>query len=279
MQPLYEFGGDGPVMHIAPANGFPPQTYIPLVRHFTDAYRVLCLPPRSLWPDERPPEQRIYWHKLIATDLLDGLRAHNLTDVIAVGHSFGGVASLIAAEREPERFRALILLDPTILPGFIMRMLQTLRVLRMRTFGTNMADRAEKRRNDFQSREEAYDYFKGRRLFAAWPEETLRLYVDSMLPDENGGVKLAWPPAWESYVFHTFYAGTWRHVPGVRGKVPVLIVRGGASDTYRPDAVKQMARALPEAAAREVPGHGHLFPLEAPDATASVILEWLKEVK
>src|SRR3990172_7938003 len=120
MQPIYEFGGDGPLMSVAIANGFPPQTYTPFVKPFTAKYRVVCLPPRALWPGERPPDKLISWRDTIAPDLIAGIRDYDLRDMVAIGHSFGGVATLLAAIAEPERFKAIILLDPTILPQFLM---------------------------------------------------------------------------------------------------------------------------------------------------------------
>lgn len=113
--PLIELGGDGSVLHLAVANGFPPQTYLPLLRPLMTRHRAVCLLPRALWPAEPVPETLHDWDSL-AVDILAGLRQHNLTDVIAVGHSFGAVASILACLREPNRFRALVLLDPTILP-------------------------------------------------------------------------------------------------------------------------------------------------------------------
>ncbi len=56
MTDVYEFGGDGPVLHIAHANGFPPGTYRPLAATLTDRYRVIGLPARPLWPGSRPEE-------------------------------------------------------------------------------------------------------------------------------------------------------------------------------------------------------------------------------
>src|SRR5262245_22227216 len=113
-QTLYEFGGkpDAPVMHLAVANGFPPQTYIPLFQPFTERYRVVSLPPRALWSGQHDPSETGSWRAL-ADDLLAGMETHKLNNVIAVGHSFGGVASALAAIKQPQRFRALILLDPT----------------------------------------------------------------------------------------------------------------------------------------------------------------------
>ena len=62
-QTLLELAGDAdaPILHIAPANGFPPQTYLPMLRGLSASYRVVCCPPRALWGDQAPPAELRDW--------------------------------------------------------------------------------------------------------------------------------------------------------------------------------------------------------------------------
>ena len=282
MQPIYEFGDAPadeqshlPTMTIAPANGFPPITYQPLLLPFTSDYQVMSLPPRALWPGETPPEKQLNWKQTLAVDLLQAIREADLREIIGIGHSFGGIATMLAAIKDPTRFKAIILLDPTILTRPLMWAVRWSSLIG-KDFGNAMAQRAAKRRDHFESVEDAYDYFKGKRLFASWPEETLRLYAESVQPDPAGGVRLAWPRDWEAYYFRAFYTYTWREIPKFAATgIPVLTVRGGTSDTLTEKAAAQMQKMMPDMAYREVAGHGHLFPQSAPDATRDVIREWL----
>ena len=190
---LVDMGGDAgrPVMQLAIANGFPPQTYQPLMDHFTDGYRVVSLPPRALWGDE-PPGRLMDgddWRS-IAADMLWAMDAHDLRDVVAIGHSFGGVATLIALQQQPERFRAVVLLDPTILPQTVCEMFQTLR-----NDGTvesfPMVQGALNRRSQFDSADAAFGHYRQKSLFAGWPDATLRLYAEhGTRPSAYGGVEL-----------------------------------------------------------------------------------------
>jgi len=275
MQPIYELGGNGPLIHLAVANGFPPQTYKPLLTPFTEHYRVACLLPHALWPGELPPKKWVNWHDGLAQDLIAGLRAYNLRDMIGIGHSFGGVATVIAAIAEPERFRAVILLDPTILPQSYLWMVAFLRRLGIR-ISHSLAEHAENRRTDFPSVAEAYTYFRDKRLFANWPDETVRCYAESLIPAPGrAGLTLAWPRDWEAYYFRTLYTGVWRELPKLRGKMPLLLVRGENSNTLYPKAAARIRQILPELAYAEIAGHGHLFPLSAPEETRRVIIDWL----
>jgi len=99
--PPYDFGGTGPIIHLAHANGFPPGAYRPLADTLTNhpadnsgqRYHVIGLPARHLlWPGSRP-ESISDWHPL-ADDLIQGLDDLGLRGIIGVGHSIGGVFTL-----------------------------------------------------------------------------------------------------------------------------------------------------------------------------------------
>jgi pimeloyl-ACP methyl ester carboxylesterase len=272
--PLYDFGGSGPVLHIAIANGFPPQTYIPLVGPLTAHHHAVCLPPRALWPDADRLEKPASWETL-GDDLLAGLREHDLTGVVAVGHSFGAIASMLAVIQEPARFRALCLLDPTILPDHALALVDQARAKGLAA-RIPLAMGARRRKQHFASKAEALAYWQDRALFADWPEESLQCYVDGMLrPAADDGFELTWPPEWEAHYYETVYTRPWPLVERLRGLLPVLVVSGGTSDTFVEASARKMRDLLPEAAYRTVPGCGHLFPQAAPDAARAILSAWL----
>lgn len=277
-QPLIELGGDpdAPVMHIAIANGFPPQTYIPLLRPFMEDYRVVCLPPRALWGDQTPPSEYQNWQTL-ADDMLAGFDQYELDNVVAVGHSFGAIASLLAVITAPDRFQSLILLDPTILMPNLLDMTR-------QAWEQGVADQiplvqgAMRRRTDFESVEDAFERFRGKRLFSDWSDDVLRLYVEyGTHPKTDGdGVELTWSPEWEAYYFSTVHLTIWEDLPKLDGLVPTLIVRGGDSDTFVTESRDKVKTLVPSATYAEVAGHGHLFPQSAPEDAAAVIGEFIQ---
>ncbi len=274
-QALYDFGGSGPLMHMAVANGFPPQTYKPLLDPFTADYHVISLPPRGLWPGiGAPPETVGTWREL-ADDLLAGLRQHDMMDVIAIGHSFGAIASMLAVLEEPQRFRALILLDPTLLPPPIMEAFREARQ-RGEIPRLPLVDGALKRKDRFDSLDEAFDYWRGKPLFQDWPDAVLRLYTESMTqPAAQGGLELSWPRDWEAYYYLSMYTDGWHDLPKLRGLLPTLIIRAAQSDAYVKAAGEVAESLLPEAAHVTLEGYGHLFPQAAPDATRQIMADWL----
>ena len=44
----HDWGGRGPILHLAHANGFPPESYRSLVRELTPAFRVVAAAARPL---------------------------------------------------------------------------------------------------------------------------------------------------------------------------------------------------------------------------------------
>ena len=279
-QPLIELGGssNAPLMHMAVANGFPPATYIPLLRPFMDDYRVVSLPPRALWGGEVPPEGFHDWW-IIADDLLAGFDQYQLEDIVAVGHSFGAIGTMLAVIKEPERFRALILLDPTILMPKFLGMIK-------QAWDHNVVDQiplvqgAKRRRREFDSVDDAFTRFRGKRLFENWSDEVLRLYVEhgTQTKPDGTGVELAWSAEWEAFYFSTVQQTIWDDLSKAAGLVPTLIVRGGTSDTFVEAALAETQNLMPSATYATVEGHGHLFPQSDPESAAEHIQAFLEGI-
>ena len=276
--PLWEYGGSGPVINIAPANGFPPATYLPLFEGLKRAHRIVCIPPRALRGEGPPPAKAGSW-EMVAEDLVAGWEAHHLAPVIAVGHSFGAVSSLLASIRARHLVRALILLDPTIREPRVMAQAAAAR----KAHGEvrfHLVDTALRRRAVFETRESAFAYWRRRRLFHDWSDEALQRYADAMLrPAQEGhGFTLAWPAEWETWYYRSFYPGTWEDIPHLDEALPLLIIGGETSDTLSPESAAKLREMLPRATHVTMPGAGHLFPQSHPAETRAILEQWLAGV-
>jgi pimeloyl-ACP methyl ester carboxylesterase len=274
--PLVELGGQGSLVHLALANGFPPETYLPAVEPLARRFRVVSLPPRALWNDAGPPPPEPGSWDMLADDLLDGMRRHGLDRVIGLGHSFGAVATLLAAVREPARFRALCFLDPTMLPPAVMDDLRRQRARGEMSFRP-LVQGALKRRSAFATEAEAFAYWRAKPLFADWTDDAVGRYTKSMLrPAVGGGFTLAWSAAWEAWYYMSFHTESWAALDALDPAIPLLVARGERSDTFFAEAEALMRVKRPGVVCRVMPGRGHLFPQAAPGETAHEILAWLE---
>jgi len=270
------------LVHHAVANGFPPELYSPLYREIRlnadPNWMAVSFPPRPLWIPTPVPGSLVGWNTL-AQDWIHAWEGLTLPPAIAVGHSFGGVASLLVSIDRPDLIRALVLLDPTVFSRSISRKAGLVRFLRR--LGVELripiVERALRRRRDFPSREEAYRFFAEKRLFSDWPSYALRLYVDhGLVPVEGGaGFTLRWSPEWEAQCFRTLETRIWARFRDLSQSIPVLILRGQRSDVFTRDVALDIQKELPHAQLEEVPNAGHLFPISHPQETAQLISKWL----
>lgn len=268
---LHEFGGEGPVVHLAHANGFPPGSYRLLADALVERYRVIALPSRALWPGSQPETVRDW--RALADDLILGLDELGLRGILGIGHSIGGVLTMWAAIRRPDLFRAVVLIDPVILPP---AWLLTLRVMRCvgLYWRQPLVQGALRRRRVWPSQPACYESYWNKPLFANWPEASLRAYVEAgTRPRADGQVELVYSPEWEARIFATSPVDVWRDVAKLRA--PALIIRGEQSNTFRPECPARMKRLLPNAHYVVIPGAGHLAPLERPAETGAAIRAFL----
>jgi pimeloyl-ACP methyl ester carboxylesterase len=278
-QPFIKLGGNPhkPMIHIAPANGFVPQTYLPMFQTFMDDYQIVSMPPRALWGDGEAPEISldVTWMQL-ADDLLAGIEKFGLQDIIAIGHSFGGVASFLAALKKPQYFKALIMLDPVIIPFQFAQKLMAIGAKGQLT-PFPLAEGAKRRRNTFDSLEDAFERFREKSVFADWSDDVLRLYVEYGTSQQADGIRqLTWSGAWEAFYYSSYYAEIWDDIAKLKNlDIPMLFIAAGDAETYSHEAQAKVRQLVPHATHSSIEGYGHLFPQSAPQKTARMIREWL----
>jgi len=117
--------------------------------------------------------------------------------IVAVGHSYGGCTSTLAATIYPQLFDSLYLIDPVILQPYNEPKPYKIR---------DLAVGALNRRETWSSRQEAFASFSQNPFFAAWDAEVLKIYIECGLyetkaDDEKDIVKLKMPGVQEAIVF------------------------------------------------------------------------------
>ncbi|MBL8094568.1 MAG: alpha/beta hydrolase [Anaerolineales bacterium] len=259
----------------AHANGYPPGAYRPLLDQLAEHHRVLAPEARPLWPGARP--EAVSTWDVFADDWLAWAMREALPPVIGVGHSIGAITLLQAALRAPERFTALVLLDPVLFtPGRHWLW----RVVRAAGLGERLHPLVKatlKRRRHFASVAEMVGRYRRVSVFKRIDDRGLLAYAESLAaPAPEGGVTLRFTPEWEARIYMTGAPDLWRRLPTL--KHPALIVAGAESDTFVPAAVSRARRALPQAEVEIVPGAGHLVPLEKPNDVAELITGFVERL-
>ncbi|OGB33870.1 MAG: alpha/beta hydrolase [Burkholderiales bacterium RIFCSPLOWO2_12_FULL_61_40] len=202
------------------------------------------------------------------------------TPAFLVGHSLGGILSLMAAARQPALVRGVVLVDAPILGGW---RATTVGVMKSTQLMGSMppAKISRQRRNNWPSQQAALEHFRHKKAFAKWDPQVLQDYISHGTHDEGQGQEtkrvLSFDRAVETAIYNTFpnhLEGLFRRHPV---KCPVTFIGGSQSAE-----MKQVGMAMTD---RFTKGRtmmldgSHLFPMEKPLATAAAIEAALRNLE
>lgn len=262
-------------LNIAHANGYPPRCYRALAEALSPRFCVVGPPTREMAAGERDAWAALTTWRPLADDLIESLDAldaeHDTGPIIGLGHSLGGVLTLYAAARRPDRFAGVVLIDPVFLLPEVIAWL-TAQGDEGEGPRASLVQGAVQRRNAWPDAASAFAHFRPKPVFARFDDDALRDYVAGALTDDGaGGLTLTIPRDWEAQIYRTPPTDVWDVLP--RLTVPTLAIRGAESDTLSPAAWARWQSLQPAATFVELAGVGHLLPFEAPAAVAAVILD------
>ncbi|MDB5775878.1 MAG: alpha/beta hydrolase [Herbaspirillum sp.] len=259
-----------PILHFAHANSYPAGTYRLFFERLRQHYDIHAMAMHAHNPDYPVDDG---WTSL-GRELSDELARRYSAPVILVGHSLGGILSLIAARNRPDLVRCVVLLDSPIVAGWRAMILRLMKAFNVEH--KHAPSRfSVKRRNVWPDRESSYRHFASKRVFAAWPEEVLRDYVEHGISEQENGVGLSFSRETETAIYRT--------IPHDLGKltkqnfpVPVGFIGGEDSVECRLAGLAATRRLVGENFI-QIPG-GHLFPMATPEAAAEAVNQMINTV-
>lgn len=270
-----DWGGSGPLSHFSHATGLCAGVYTPLAERLRSHLKIIGMDDRGHGKTTVPanPANLKGWGVFV--DDLASFFEHLTEPVIAIGHSRGATVSLLLAIKRPELIRALVLIDPTILPfswmwwWYLAKKTGTAR--RVPIVAT-----AAKRKYIWPDRRAMLDAYRSKAVFRSWQKGFLEAYIENGTEEtEDGKIKLCCAPAWESRCFAVCPHDVWRYIPGL--KHPTLVLYGATSDTFLAPAANRFKAKVPLASMVPLAGTGHFVPMDRPADTAEIIVTFLKE--
>ncbi|MCC6260395.1 MAG: alpha/beta hydrolase [Anaerolineales bacterium] len=261
--PHFDFGGDKTPLHFLHANGYPPECYQTLFEFFQTQYHLFGMKLRPLWADAKLSDVKNW--RILSDDLLRFLPTLTADPVIGVGHSVGATVTLRAALQNPQKFRALILLDPVLfVPSFILLW----RIIYALGLGAKFHPKVAatlRRRKTFDNLEIVFRGYRTREVFRHVSDENLKNYIQGITqPKPEGGFELIFSPEWESNIYMTGLQDfdIWNNLHKLQ--IPTLIIRGSESDTFTKKAQKLIEKKNPKIQFEVLEKATHIFPLEYP---------------
>lgn len=256
----------------AHANGYPAGTYRQLFEAWRQAgWRVKA--PEKFGHDPHYPVTS-NWPRL-RDQLVDFITAegHSAADPVwLVGHSLGGLLSLLAACRRPELVAGLVMLDSPVMSGW---RAHSVRMLKLSGLINRVSPGkvSRTRRHEWPTRKAVLAHYGAKTLFARWAPGVLEDYVKAGTVRAGGKMVLAFEREVETRIYdtlpHHFGALLRRHPP----RCPVGFIAGTKSKEIRQGGL-ETSRTLAGERFRWIEG-GHLYPMERPAETAALVLELL----
>lgn len=209
-----------------------------------------------------PAQVPLDWH-IYRRDLAQLAAALGGEPPLIAGHSLGATTAFHASRDHPALARRLLLIDPPFIPFADAPACRAM--LDAGQWPPNpLADRASRRSAHFPSRAVARKIWRGRAIFADWPDDALDAYLRHALHDApDGGVTLACTPAWESA---TYRGVSTRFAAAMEQPGPPFALLIAEHGSPVPPADVTRIRALhPQAAIHQMPGTGHMLPVTHAD--------------
>jgi len=192
--------------------------------------------------------------------------------VFLVGHSLGGILSMMVAAQSPELVRGVVLLDSPMLGGWRAKLLQVGKRLPMAE-ALSPASVSRKRRTRWASQAEALTHFQHKRVFAKWQPQVLQDYVAHGTHDEVGPQGLRRVLSFDRDIESAIYNGLPDHLEGYFKRHPLTCktaLIGGLQSRELRQVGLDFSRRITQGRITMVDGT-HLFPMEHPGVAAAAI--------
>jgi pimeloyl-ACP methyl ester carboxylesterase len=233
---------------------------------------------RPLWPGADAASIQDW--EPFTCDLADFLDQQAHGSLIGAGHSMGAIATLRLALRQPERFSALILIDPVLFPPWMVVLWDLIYRLGPFYRFNPLVRRALRRRERFANVDAMFSNYRTKTVFQYMDDRALQAYVNAAaLTTDDGQVTLAYPRSWEARVYITGVRrdlDIWRQLPELGP--PLLVIRGAKTNTFWASTARRLQRRLPTARVITIPDATHLVPLERPQEVHRATNSFLEKI-
>lgn len=256
-------------IHFLHGVGFSSETYLPLLKPFDSQYNLIMQNLQGHGLSDTGTEfigfeqSLVYAYQVIKQQI----PASHSSQVIGIGHSLGGLITLILASRYPYLFSELILLDPVLFPTSYLFKMKAINFMGLQSLHP-LARKARQRRNVWKSPTEAYTYFKDKHFFKDWSQQALEYYLVFNLQQIGEDWQLCCPPNLEAQYFLDSPNKMWNHVRNLKTKT--TIIYGSKSYSWIPHVANRARKISSYIKPIQIEGN-HFFMLEEVKNTQSIL--------
>lgn len=258
---VHDLGGEGPPLILCHATGFHGRVWEPVAEALADRYRCYAPDLRGHGDTVYPVGLDLAWGGM-AADLLATVDGLGVGDgdagVRMAGWSMGGCSLVLAELARPGLVHRAWAFEPILFPSDFMGV-----------GGSTLADGARRRRNTFDSIEDALENYGSKPPFSLCRPDALRSYVVHGFRElDDATVTLKCPGSVEAEVFEHSFSGAFERRDEFQPPVTIVASGDGAAPAQMAPAI---AEAMPNAVVESMEDLTHFGPLQDPDRIADSI--------
>ena len=260
---------DAPPLLMLHATGLCAWPWKPIARQLARNYRVLAFDQRG--HGDTDASDKGYRFEYVGEDLAAIIETLDLPSPRVIGHSSGGLATIIAANLLPNRFGPVVLVETRVSNAAAIVPTQDL---------NRRAERTRMKRPVWESRPAMFDAYRTRATFKDWQDEPYREFIAGgtrLLPD--GRAELKCHPETEA----TFYAvrddfPVQEYLQGLLGHWLLLLADYPGCQRADDPGIRQFRQLAPGATVMPMGKGSHFLPMEYPDDVLAAATAWFDAV-
>jgi len=264
---------DAKRIHLLHGTGFSAMTLAAMASQLPKDWSIWLTDVPGHGYSTQPTTQMPNWQKM-ANTIADAIYLQaNVKEngpLVGIGHSMGGVITLLAAVKYPDLFSEIILLDPVLFQTEMIiaqQLMQATGAWRRSSLVKSVANRTA----IWPSLANMKENMAGKSFYKAWHPQVISDYCEfSTHVSHQDSVTLSCQPSWEASIFGSYPKGLWRAIYNI--KIPVEILIANKSYFFIPKAVKRAAKINKNIQWQKL-GQHHCFPMEQPLETAKAITD------
>ena len=243
----------------------------PIARALAEKYHVLAFDQRGHGDTDR--SDKGYRFEYAGEDLAAIVDEMDLASPRVIGHSSGGLATIIAANLLPNRFDKVVLVE-TRVSNDVNDVAEVP--------NQDLARRAERtrmKRAVWDSRDAMFDAYRARAAFKDWEDEPYREFIEGgtqLL--EDGRAQLKCHPETEA----TFYGmrddlPVQKYLNELSGQWMLLLADYPGCQRLEDPGIKQFQKLVPGSVVKPLGKGSHFLPMEYPGDVLRAILDWFED--
>lgn len=256
---------DAPPLLMLHATGLCAWPWKPIARRLAQRHRVLAFDQRG--HGDTDPSDKGYRFEYAGEDLAAIVAQMDLERPRVVGHSSGGLATIIASNILPGRFGQVVLVETRVSNDAPTAPTQDL---------NRRAERTRMKRPIWDTRAAMFDAYRTRAAFKDWQEEPYRQFIEGgtrLLAD--GRAELKCHPETEA----TFYGmrddlQVEQYLENLRGDWMLLLADYPGCQRLGDPGINKFQELAPTARVHPMEKGSHFLPMEYPEDVLAAIEPW-----